>query len=198
MILTITCESILSEDLNEFKSQISQYSYMGGLDEDENDIMFKLTHDIMLKKYGLSQVRYETETNFLNALSLRFYNIAPIYFKKISLINSLLSIENNKLLLNGKDFTENKTNSIESEQTENRRSAETPTTIKATTEFIDRYTNEASKANTEGTSEESGTLEHIETDASAVLKKIDELQNLKTKYLEEYAQAYSDLFIQFI
>lgn len=198
MILTITCKNIINEDLNAFKNQISPYSYIGGLEEDENDLMYKLTQDIMLTKYGNAQVRYETETNFLNALSFRFYNIAPIFFKKISLINSLLEIENNKLLLNGKDFTEEKSNSIESEQSEYRKSAETPTTIKATTDFIDRYTQEANKTETDGTSEESGTLEHTETDASAVLKKIEDLENLKTKYLEQYAQAFSDLFIQFI
>lgn len=198
MILTITCKNIISEDLNEFIQQISPYGYIGGLEEDEDGLMYQLTHDIMLKKYGNSEVRYETEVNFLNALSFRFYNIAPIYFKKFTLINSMLSIENDKLLLNGKDFKEEKSNSIESSQTETRKNAETPTTIKATTDFLERYINDASKTETSGESEEGGTLEHTETDASAVLKKIEDLENLKSLYLEQYSQAFNDLFIQFI
>lgn len=195
-LLTITCKNILSEDLNAFKSQLSAFNYTDILESDDN--IYKLTQDILLKKYGNSQVRYETAENFLNALSLRFYNIAPVYSKKFKIIDDALEVENEKFLNDIKNFTEDKTNNISSSQTENRKDAETPTSVKAETNFIDKYTNSASKTETEGESEETGNIEHTEINADKIIEKIDNLQRFKNRLFEEYAREFNDLFIQFI
>lgn len=193
MILTLRCKEIISDNLETFKSQINKLN-MYNL----NDNIYLLTQNILLSKYGNSWVRYKTAENFLNALNLRFANIAPIYSKKFDIINDMLETENKKFLESVKSFEEEKSNTIESSQNEHRREAETPTTIKASTDFIDKYTNNAIKAETSGSSEENGTITHEETDSNDIFNRINNLNKKFTMLFEEYSNEFSNLFQQFI
>lgn len=195
MIKTIKCKNIISEDFDEFKEQINHYNFTGA---NISDTMYNLTHCILLEEYGESNIRYETAENFLNALSFRFFDIAPIFQKKFDIIANAINTESEYFLTEIKDFTENKNNTIISNQNEYSKSAETPTTIKASTDFIDKYTNNANKTDTSGRSEERANISHQEQNANNILKKIEELNNFRSMLYNKYAKEFNNLFIQFI
>lgn len=195
MVETIKCKDIISDDLETFKEQISHYNFTGA---NISDTMYNLTQCILLEEYGNSNIRYETAENFLNALSFKIFDIAPIYEKKFDIIASAIDIESENFITEIKNFTEDKSETITTQQNEYTKNAETPTTIKATTDFIDRYTNNASKADTNGTSQDYGKLEHKETNANNIIKKIDELNNFRSMLYNKYAKEFNNLFIQFI
>ena len=189
---TILCKNIISEDIEEFKQQIK-----GNFNLSLGDTMYQFTQSILLEIYGNANIRYETAENFLNALSLRFNNVAPVYAKKFDILSQALEIDNDNFIANIKDFAEDKSNTIISSQHDYRKDAETPTSVKATTDFIDKYTNNASKTDTDGRSEERGKISHNETDTSELLDKIEKLENWRNLLFEKYAKEFSDLFIQF-
>lgn len=189
MALTILCKDIISDDLETFKTQIDG-SY-------NNDTMYSLTQQILLEQYGNANIRYTTAENFLNALKLRFNNVAPVYAKKFDILAEALDIESEYFIASIKDFTENKNNTIISNQDENRKDAETPTSVKASTDFIDKYTNSASKTHTNGRSEERGNVTHKETNTDALIDKIEQLNKWRDMLLEKYAKEFNNLFIQF-
>lgn len=190
---TILCKNIISEDIETFKNQINGNYNFGAL----SDQMYYLTQNILLEIYGNCSVRYETANNFLNALSLRFKNVAPVYEKKFDILTTALDIEDESFIKEIKNFAEDKTNIIISSQNDYRKEAETPTTIKSDTDFIDKYTNSASKNKTDGRSDEAGTISHNETNANQILDKIEKLNNWRDLLMEKYAKEYSNLFIQF-
>ena len=195
MVETIKCKDIISEDLEEFKEQINGFNL-------ENisisDTMYNLTNRILLETYGESNIRYETAQNFLNALSFKFFDIAPIYEKKFDIIANTLDIENEYFLSQIKDFTEDKNNTIISNQNEYSKNAETPTTIKASTDFIDKYTNNANKTDTSGRSEERGKITHKEINTNDLLDKIEKLNNFRSMLYNKYSKEFNELFIQFL
>lgn len=195
MLETIKCKDIISDDLETFKEQISHYNFTGA---SISDTMYNLTQCILLEEYGNSNIRYETAENFLNALSFKIFDIAPIYEKKFDIIASAIDTENEYFIAEIKDFTEDKNNTIISNQNEYSKSAETPTTIKATTDFVDRYTNNANKTDTNGRSEERGKIAHKESNVNNIIKKIDELNNFRSMLYNKYAKEFNNLFIQFI
>lgn len=194
MTFTILCKDIISEDLETFKTQIKTPYNMLNFD---NDTMYQFTQAILLEKYGNANIRYETAENFLNALSLRFNNVAPAYAKKFDILAEALDIESEYFVASIKDFAEDKNSTITSNQDESRKDAETPTSVKASTDFVDKYTNSASKINTSGTSQEYGKVTHKETNTDAIIDKIEKLNNWRNMLFEKYAQEFTDLFIQF-
>ena len=195
MILTITCKNIISEDLNEFKEQISTYNFTGA---EISDIMYSMTQNILLEIYGNSQVRYETAENFLNALSFKFFDKAPIYEKKFNILAETIDLENENFIAEVKNFNESKNNTIISNQNEYKKNAETPTTIKASTDFIDKYTSDASKTDTNGRSEERGKIDHSEVNTNNIIDKIEKLNNFRSMLYDNYSKEFNDLFIQFL
>lgn len=195
MILTITCKNIISEDLNEFKEQISTYNFTGA---EISDIMYSMTQNILLEIYGNSQIRYETAENFLNALSFKFFDKAPIYEKKFNILAETIDLENENFIAEVKNFNESKNNTIISNQNEYKKNAETPTTIKASTDFIDKYTSDASKTDTNGRSEERGKIDHSEVNTNNIIDKIEKLNNFRSMLYDNYSKEFNDLFIQFL
>ena len=191
---TILCKEIISEDLEEFKNQINgSYNNLT-----LNDTMYTITQNILLEIYGNSNIRYETAENFLNALSLRFNNVAPVYEKKFSILAETLDIENENFITSIKNFAEDKSNTIITSQNDYTKEAETPTGVKASTDFVDKYTNNARKNESDGRSEERGKISHNEADTNELLNKIEKLENWRNMLLEKYAKEFNNLFIQFL
>lgn len=193
MIQTILCKDIISEDLDEFKQQINKYNFI-----DLGNQMFNFTQSILLEIYGNCYIRYETAENFLNALALRFNNVAPVYAKKFDILSHTLDIENENFITNIKNFAEDKSNTITTNQKDYTKEAETPTGIKASTDFVDKYTSNARKQETDGTSQEYGKISHNEADTNELLEKIEKLENWRNLLYEKYAKEFNNLFIQFL
>lgn len=194
---TILCKNIISEDLTTFKNQISQYGFLNsGLTL--NDTLYQFTQAILLTQYGNSYIRYETAENFLNALSLRFNNVAPVYAKKFAILADALDIENSYFISNVKEFTENKNNTLTTNQTEKRKDAETPTAVKASTDFVDKFTNSQSKTENNGTSQEYAKITHQQFNTNELIDRIEKLNRYRSMLFEAYAKEYNDLFIQFL
>jgi len=195
MIKTILCKNIINENTEIFKEQIKSFVMLSNGVE---NTMYDITKNILLEIYGNSYIRYETAENFLNALSIRFYNIAPIYQKKFDIIATTLNLENQNFIAEIKKFTESKQNIIASNQTDLRKDAETPTTIKADTDFVEKYTNNASKTTTNGQSNESGNITHSEINTADLIERLTNLEKMRSILLEKYAHEFNDLFIQFL
>ena len=191
---TILCKNIISEDLEIFKTQIKGNYYNNELD----DTIFSITQSILLEIYGNCNIRYETAENFLNALSLRFNNVAPVYAKKFDILSQALNIEDEGFITSIKNFAEGKSNTIISSQNDYKKEAETPTSVKSSTDFVDKYTNNATKTETSGRSEERGQITHNEADTNEILDKIEKLENWRNLLLEKYSKEYNNLFIQFL
>lgn len=194
MTLTILCKDIIDNDFDVFKSQISTYNFMSSV----SDTTLKFIQTILLTKYGNSNICYETALNFLNALSLRIYNIAPAFEKKLSILKDALNLANEnyyKSLKSAKDIYDIDTTQG---QTDTRKDAETPTAVKAETDFVDKFTNAMSKVIMSGSTTDDRTITKDEESTADLIAKIDELQKLQSLTLEEFSNKFNDLFIQFL
>ena len=191
---TILCKNIISKDLAEFKDQISPFNFVSIVSDD----FLKLTQLFLLTKYGNSNIRYETAENFLNALSLRIYDIAPVFEKRYKIINDALSVANENYFKNistSKDIYDiDTTYNI----TDVNKFADTPTGVKAETDFVNKYTNSMNKNENEQSGTDDRTITKDTSDTKDLLKKIDELQNLRSLMLENYANKFNDLFVMIL
>lgn len=194
MIFTILSKSIIAEDLNAFKEQIKAYSFMSNV----NDTTLQFIQQILLNKYGNCNIRYETSENFLNALSLRIYNIAPIFEKKLAIIKDALNLANENYYKSINNYVDTYDIDTTITQEDLNKQAETPTAVKPSTDFVDKYTNNMSKNNLVGASTDDRTITHKEDNTSDLIKKINELEYLQSLTIETFTNKFSDLFIQFI
>lgn len=194
MVFTILCKTIIEEDFNAFKQQINAYSFMSNVADDT--LLF--IQKILLSKYGNANVCYETAENFLNALSLRIYNTAPVFEKKLQVLKDALNLANEnyyKSLKSAKDVYDIDTTQG---QTDTRKDAETPTAVKASTDFVDKYTNAMSKVETSGSATDDRTITKDEESTADLIAKIDDLQKLQSLTIEEYSNNFANLFITFL
>ena len=83
-------------------------------------------------------------------------------------------------------------------QTDTRKDAETPTAVKAETDFVDKFTNAMSKVIMSGSTTDDRTITKDEESTADLIAKIDELQKLQSLTLEEFSNKFNDLFIQIL
>lgn len=194
MFDTILCKTIMPDNLDEFKAKISIYNFMSSVSDDT----LKFIYNILLSKYGNSCLRYETQENFFNALSLRIYNTAPVFEKKLSIVKDALNLANENYFKSLKNATDIYDIDTTTGNTDVRKDAETPTAVKATTDFVDKYTNAMSKIISSGSGTDDRTITKSESTTADLIAKIDDLQKLYSLTIEEYSNTFNDLFIQFL
>lgn len=194
MVFTILCKDIINKDLNAFKTQISTFSFMSNITDDTLTFIQKM----LLTKYGNSNIRYETQENFLNALSMRIYDIAPAFEKRLAVIKDALQLANENYYKNLDNFKDVYDIDTTLDQTETSKQAETPTAVKASTDFVDKYTNNMSKNVIDGSTTDDRVITHNADSTSDLIAKINELENLQSLTIEKFTNKFNDLFVVFL
>lgn len=194
MVFTILCKDIINEDLNAFKTQINTFSFMSSITDDTLTFIQKM----LLTKYGNSNIRYETQENFLNALSMRIYDIAPAFEKRLAVIKDALQLANENYYKNLDSFKDIYDIDTTLNQTETSKQAETPTAVKASTDFVDKYTNNMSKNVIGGSTTDDRTITHNADSTSDLIAKINELEKMQSLTIENFTNKFNDLFVVFL
>ena len=194
MVFTILCKDIINEDLNAFKTQINTFSFMSSITDDTLTFIQKM----LLTKYGNSNIRYETQENFLNALSMRIYDIAPAFEKILAVIKDALQLANENYYKNLDSFKDIYDIDTTLNQTETSKQAETPTAVKASTDFVDKYTNNMSKNVIGGSTTDDRTITHNADSTSDLIAKINELEKMQSLTIENFTNKFNDLFVVFL